>query len=278
MLISVYVVTYNRALKLKRCLDSILNQSLKDFEIVVVDNGSTDDTAELLNVYSERHQNLKFFLLGENKGACHARNVGILSSTGKYITGVDDDDEWLPNRLEILYAAYSEEYSCVFDGDTFVFPDRNTKINVKKREVSVDSLKYQNYIGNQVFTERCKLIDAGLFDVSLVAAQDYDMWYRLVKAYGPAKNAGSFSQLIHLDGADRITASKKKKYGYFRFYKKHRDDLSLQQKKFQLLNIKYVCQSSISLRVFLTLCTITQMKRMVAIFFRKVIFSSAFKF
>lgn len=275
--VSVYVVTFNRAQKLARCLDSILSQTYKGFEVIVVDNGSSDQTQHVLEHYKSLHKNLRYILLGENKGACHARNVAIRASTGIYVTGSDDDDEWLPDRIISMMSEYSDKYSLIYTDDVFV-NGKTLKENKKPQTVTFEDMKYQNLVGNQVLTKRERFIEVGLFDESLVSAQDYDMWFRLIQKYGAAKNTSKVMQRIYVDGNDRITKSKEKKYGYYCFYKKHKKDLSKSQRKYQLINIKYVFQNKISLRYYFYLFTPFNLKRQLRIFINCVIFSTEFRY
>jgi glycosyltransferase involved in cell wall biosynthesis len=275
--VSVYVVTFNRAKKLARCLDSIISQTFKSFEIIIVDNGSSDETHKVLEHYKSLHNNLSYILLGENKGACYARNVAIRASKGIYVTGVDDDDEWLPERIKVMLSAYSDEYSAIYADDFFI-GKKTIKKNKKPKLVNLESMKYQNFVGNQVLTRRNRFIEAGLFDETLVAAQDYDMWFRLIEKYGPAKNVCEALQRIHVDGDDRITKSKHKKHGYYCFYKKHKHHLTRNQRKYQLLNAKYVFQDKISIKFFAYLFSPVKPKRHIGIFMKRVVLSGTFGF
>jgi glycosyltransferase involved in cell wall biosynthesis len=89
-MISVIICTYNRANLLKRALNSLARQSVKDFEIIIVDDGSEDNTCEICNSFKDRITSLKYIYV-KNSGLSYARNVGIKSSTGDYILFTDDD-------------------------------------------------------------------------------------------------------------------------------------------------------------------------------------------
>ncbi len=96
---SVVMTTFNRAALLKRALDSLIAQTEKDWEAVIVDDGSSDDTALMVKGYLETHPNLSY-LFQKNRGVVSAKNLGIFSSNGKFITFLDSDDEYLPSHLE----------------------------------------------------------------------------------------------------------------------------------------------------------------------------------
>jgi glycosyltransferase involved in cell wall biosynthesis len=96
--VSVIIPTYNRAEMLIRAIRSVLKQTYEDYEIIVVDDGSTDDTAKVMKAYE--NDKFKYIRYSLNKGGAFARNLGLDSSRGKYIAFLDSDDEWLPTKLE----------------------------------------------------------------------------------------------------------------------------------------------------------------------------------
>ena len=112
--ISVLVAVYNTAEYLPHCLDSLLNQTLKDVEVVCVDDASTDDSLDILHQYAARDTRLRVIALDENRGQAHARNIGLSCATGDYIGFVDSDD-WLgPDALERVCEAFCQtEVDCV---------------------------------------------------------------------------------------------------------------------------------------------------------------------
>lgn len=97
---SVIICTYNRAELLPRALDSLLTQSYRNFEVLIIDDGSTDGTQAIVKKYLSNELPLRY-LYHKNRGLPLSRNVGILASAGKFITFLDSDDEYLPNHLEI---------------------------------------------------------------------------------------------------------------------------------------------------------------------------------
>ncbi|MBM2835200.1 MAG: glycosyl transferase [Candidatus Brocadiaceae bacterium] len=95
--VSVVIPTYNRAPYVIMAIESVLAQSYQDYEIIVVDDGSTDGTRDVLEPYRDRIR----YMYQDNKGVSAARNTGIQESRGEWIAFLDSDDEWLPNKLEI---------------------------------------------------------------------------------------------------------------------------------------------------------------------------------
>ena len=97
-LVSAIIPTHNRADMLCRAVNSVLSQSFTDFEVIVVDDGSTDDTRQRIEAYADPR--VRYFKHDESNGAAAARNTGIRQARGSYIAFLDDDDEWLPTKLE----------------------------------------------------------------------------------------------------------------------------------------------------------------------------------
>jgi len=276
--ISVYIVTMNRFEFLKRAVDSVLNQSEKDFELIIVDNGSKDETLDYLADLVLLNPKVTCIYLDENKGACYARNKAIEVARGKYITGMDDDDFFEHHRLHDLKKCYEENEGCsfVFSDDNFVNQGVYVFRTKKPNRITLEMLKYQNFVGNQVFSELSKFKSVGGFDETLLAAQDYDMWLRLVYKFGAAIKSIEISQNVELGCGSRISTSPKKFTGYFDFYKKHKSLMSRSQRKHQLLNIKYSCRTSISLKFFIILFSFNCISRKAKIFISKVLKSSAY--
>jgi len=98
--VSIIIPTYNRAHLIGRVIQSVLNQIYQDFEIIVVNDGSTDNTKEVIRKFQERDERIKYIKHNKNKGASAARNTGIKAARGKFIAFQDSDDEWLPEKLE----------------------------------------------------------------------------------------------------------------------------------------------------------------------------------
>lgn len=222
---------------LPRALASVRNQSYPNIEIVVVDDGSTDTTPEILESFE--FENTFIHLRNEqSQGACRARNQGIEASSGIFVAGLDDDDEWHPHRIEFLMKAYSDEFACVTSDVRLIYPKRTVQWN-KEKIITFNDLLYSNRVGNQVLVKKQRLDEVGGFDESLEAAQDYDLWLRLSEKYGPIKNVNKPLQSIYLNhDADQITNPKSQLSGYLRFYKKHKHKMNRTQRKYQLFHIR----------------------------------------
>lgn len=191
MLVSIYMPTKNRLELLQRAVDSVLAQTYRDIELWVVNDGSTDGTAEYLDRISAIDSRLKVVHNAQSVGAPASRNTAIMRSAGMLVTGLDDDDAFHPLRIEKLVDAWQREksngtqFSCLFTQDLFVAPD-TTETSQKPASVRYHELFRYNTIGNQIFTTRQRMIDAGLFDEQMPAWQDLDMFMRVLHRFGQA--------------------------------------------------------------------------------------------
>lgn len=184
---SVVIPAYNRQTTIIRSIESVLNQTFKDFEIIVVDDGSTDNTYQLVNELSDSR--IKY-IKQINSGATSARNNGIMHSQGQYISFLDSDDEWFPNMLEMQLKEYKSDNSigCVYSNVQLVIMNGKAQMFSKKLGVSGNSYSEvlsQGYLApTTVLSAKRKCFEiVGMFDVELPASQDDDMCFRLAKEY-----------------------------------------------------------------------------------------------
>lgn len=188
-LVSVIIPTYNRAGKLKRSIKSVLNQTYENFELIVVDDASKDDTETKVNSFDDSR--IKYIKHDKNKGGGASRNTGIKLSEGKYIAFLDDDDIWLPIKLEkqikkfsllpnIFGAVYSYHYEIDdYTGHLKYFSGSRFRGDVYKR-----LLRGWCAASTSLFVIRSECFEnVGTFDERLESFQDYDLWIRLSKQY-----------------------------------------------------------------------------------------------
>lgn len=254
-LISVYIPTHNRSKLLCRALDSVLNQKSVNVEIIIVDDGSSDNTPDVVNNYLKQYSNIVYLRHEEPKGACAARNYAISVAKGKYITGLDDDDGFLPHHLQGLLAAFDEKYT--FVAASFLEDDGVSRIerSLDCGVIELDSLLHYNKVGNQVFTLTSRLREVGGFDESFPAFQDYDTWVRLVALFGAAKKIPQASYVWHTSHEqDRISNFPHKRLAALElFTKKHCNIMSQQHKNsLEIMRIR-MASEAFSLSTFLKL-------------------------
>ena len=180
--VSVIIPTYNSAHYVTEAVDSVLGQSYRDFEIVVIDDGSTDDTRSVMSRYGSPVR----YLRQPNGGVAEARNRGIEESRGRYVAFLDADDTWAPNKLEQQVEALRNDpgrkacYTAVTVTDADLTPVSVTRSRRRGRAME-DLLYLGNVVGtpSTVICERALLQSAGGFDLSLSQCADWDMWIRL---------------------------------------------------------------------------------------------------
>ncbi|KVX03519.1 glycosyltransferase family 2 protein [Shewanella frigidimarina] len=235
-LVSVYMPTKNRSQLLCKAIDSVLAQDYINIELIIVDDGSTDDTPDILKQLSALHHNIRYFRFNESQGACAARNWAIQHSKGEFVTGLDDDDLFLPNRISSLIKHYDDQYAFICSSCIWDFGKRKRVIDHTEREISLtDQLSY-NEATNQILVKRSRLLDIGGFDIHFVACQDYDLWTRLIIQYGNAKRIDIPSYRINDNGtSQRMIHSTNGATGYVQYLEKHKhlmNDANIANQKF----------------------------------------------
>lgn len=237
--ITVYIVTKNRIDQLKEAIQSVERQSYRDFEIIIVDDGSTDSTPEFLKKY----QSSTSFRWKRNEislGAPAARNTAIQLAEGDFITGLDDDDRFHPDRLTHFIRNWNPEAQILTSDDVFVRMNGSRVRWRKKETITLNDILYKNQIGNQVFTRTEFLQQLGGFDPSLTSAQDHDLWIRLIAAHGPAKTIQlPLHEISIANGSDRISSNRHRWIGYYHCYVKHKRRMNPEQRKFHLHIIRH---------------------------------------
>jgi glycosyltransferase involved in cell wall biosynthesis len=184
-LVTVVIPSYNCARYLPEAINSVLAQTYRPIEVIVVDDGSTDNTAELATAYG----NKIIYIKQENRGLSAARNTGILSSSGKYLVFLDSDDFLLPDMVEVMVRALEEHPECgvAYGGYLIVDEDgsRQSESDLTKpsgrilEKVVTDGLT----IVPSVMVRRDALSVSGIFDPMLPQIEDLDLWLRLAYYY-----------------------------------------------------------------------------------------------
>ncbi|MBA7689290.1 Undecaprenyl-phosphate 4-deoxy-4-formamido-L-arabinose transferase [subsurface metagenome] len=189
--VSVIIPTYNRAHLVSRAIESVLNQTYQDFEIIVVDDGSTDDTEEI--VRSFKNERIRYIRHEKNKGAAAARNTGIKVAKGEYIAFQDSDDEWLPEKLEKQMKVFEnvpQEVGVVYT-DMWTITRNKKRYFYSPKIMPENKIIYKrvlNYgvmnIGIQTALIKKEAFDkAGVFDEKLPRFIDLELFIRLLKYY-----------------------------------------------------------------------------------------------
>lgn len=209
-LVTVYVPTHRRPHMAMRAVNSVLQQDYPNIELIVCDDGTPIEQSLDMKAYLEAHGAL--YLRNETAmGACHARNRAIAQASGTLITGLDDDDEFTPERVGELVSEYHSGVSFVASSYVEVSARSRSERMFDAGSINFDQLLHYNKVGNQVLTETTRLRDVGGFDVDFPAMQDYDLWLRLSKSFGVAKKLRSCTYILHTEHEEqRISAQNDK--------------------------------------------------------------------
>lgn len=189
--ISVVIPTYNRSQFVTKAIGSVLAQTYTNYEIIVVDDGSTDDTREILQPYLDKIN----YISQQNKGVSFARNTGIRAANGEWIAFLDSDDEWLPEKLAVQVKEIGKNTRlCLHTTNAIISDEHTDAINLFCLTGALDKfsneftiierpLKYQIEYGfartQCTLAKREALINVGLFDTSLTIYEDQDLMCRL---------------------------------------------------------------------------------------------------
>jgi len=204
-MITVIIPTYNRRVFLEKAVNSILKQTFKNFELIVVDDGSNDGTGELMQSFPDRR--IRYFFQ-KNKGVSASRNKGIAQSKGDIIAFLDSDDFWKANKLEKQLSFMKSNFSLITHTQEVWYRQGNILNQKKKFRKSSGylfekSLEMCSISISTVMMRKSVIDTIGLFDESLPACEDYDFWLRLTSKYPvhllnehlTVKNGGRLDQL-----------------------------------------------------------------------------------
>ncbi len=187
-LVSVVIPTYNMAAFIGQAISSVLAQSMTDLELVVVDDGSTDETAQVVSGFGDRVS----YIHQANNGGNSARNRGVAAAHGRYVAFLDADDTWLPEKLELQLRVFDEYPSVGFVGCGYQVQNHDgtrshetvVRRNYPSRDAFVRALQICQILpgsASGVVVRRQTLLEAGPFDQSIRIAEDWDMWLRLAQ-------------------------------------------------------------------------------------------------
>ena len=185
MKISVVIPTYNRIALVERAIDSVLRQSIKPFDIIVVDDGSDDGTSEMIQ---KKYRSINL-VQQQNSGVSAARNNGIKHAKGDWISLLDSDDEWTGKKLENQVDRLIKNPDYHFCHTNEIWIRNGVRVNQKKRHQ-----KYGGYIFDKCL-DICRISPSstlfkknilehvGWFDTHLPVCEDYDLWLRITADY-----------------------------------------------------------------------------------------------
>jgi glycosyltransferase involved in cell wall biosynthesis len=220
--VSVVIPTYNRERLIARAVESVLAQTFKDYEIILIDDGSTDQTKEILRSFEGRIR----YIYQTNAGISGARNRGIQESSGEYIAFLDSDDTWLPEKLaeQVRILDTRPEIGIVY-ARMPIINEAGKQIGLKPQAESGKNFDelirlWGDLPTSTVMVRKACFEKAGLFDTTLPPMEDIDMWIRISRFYGLYEIEGKTLALYHYHD-DQITKKRAKAYeALIKLYKK----------------------------------------------------------
>ncbi len=180
--VSVIIPTYNRLPMVQEAVESVLAQDFEDFELIVVDDGSTDGTAEVIRKYGGR---VRLIEHAHNRGVSAARNTGILHSRGKYIAFLDSDDLWVKGKLRIQVNFLDENPQFLLCYTDEIWIRKGKRVNPMKKHSKYSGWIFEKCLPlciispSSAMMRRSLFQKVGLFDEALPVCEDYDFWLRV---------------------------------------------------------------------------------------------------
>lgn len=224
--------THNRVNLLSRAVDSVLTQDYDNLELIIVDDASVDSTRDYLEARKKTDHRIRVFYLSEPKGPSHARNLAIREARGEFITGIDDDDEFLPDRLSIFLNAWDKDYAFITSSFFWDYGNRRKLVSKRTHAVKLDDLLSHKHAICHVFTHTQCLIEAGFFDETMRNSEDWDLWIRLALSKKPIKKLEAATYIIHTaHDMPRLSLDTKKAEGIQRLIDKYQHHMSPKNKK-----------------------------------------------
>lgn len=213
--VSIIICTYNRSDLLPKAIESILKQSFDDFEIIIIDDASQDNTKEIVERYINRDQRIKYFKNVQNLGIAASRNRGVSLAQGEYIAMLDSDDYWLsPDKLKKQVAVLESDREVGLIGTGIICVDENNN-EIKKdiyetedKNIRAQILAKNQFAQSSVLFRKKAFLEVGAYGENFFVCEDLDLWlaigrkYKLVNLSEPL-----VAYLIHSRG---ISKSRKK--------------------------------------------------------------------
>lgn len=188
-LVSIIVPVYNAEKYIEETLESIFSQTYKNFEVMIVDDMSSDGSKDIINRYAQKYDNIRPIFLEKNAGVANARNVGIANARGRFIAFLDSDDIWMSDKLE-KQVSFMTKNNYPFSFTTYRFIDMdsnemNTVVHAKKMLTYNDLLKHNAISCLTVIIDRYQVRDIVM---PSIRHEDYACWLKILKkgynAYG----------------------------------------------------------------------------------------------
>jgi glycosyltransferase involved in cell wall biosynthesis len=182
--VSVILATFNRAAYLTRSINSVLNQTYKDYELIIVDDGSDDDTFSIVNDLVQKHENIRY-LKHSNRKLSLTKNAGVQAAAGRYIAFIDSDDEYKPDYLEkrVSFMKAHENIDLIEGGAIIIGNEYVKDRNDLSKEIHLSEC----VIGPTFFGKKEVFVALGGFDKNILYSEDGNFWERAEKLFSVKK-------------------------------------------------------------------------------------------
>lgn len=252
--ISVIIPTYNRGNLIGKSLNSVLNQTYQNFEVIVVDDGSTDNTSKVIErIHDDR---IKYIKLNDNKGGSNARNIGIKNAKGKYISFQDSDDLFYPNKLELqlqniinknsnldfckIKVIYNSTYS-------YFYPNKKQEQSILSGKIFDELISEGNFISTQSMLVQRNFMRKFFFDINMPRLQDFDVILRMIPKVKISYTQNPLVELHIQNDSVTHSAEKLKKAVYILLTKKFNFNLNQTKLFSKYLNrILIICSKQLN--------------------------------
>ena len=200
--VSVVIATHNYARFLPEALQSVLSQTYTDWECIIVDDASTDNTEEIAREWMAKDIRFRYIKNERNLGEAGTRNVGNATARGEYIAVLDADDWWELDKLELQMQAFADNSNALICYAGAIVHENDTK-RIWNIETHIkDEFDYALRVGDQcphgsVIVKKQTLAEVGGYDVSLPPAADWDLWLRVMFRFGAESFSGIDKPLLH---------------------------------------------------------------------------------
>ncbi len=225
-LVSIIIPIYNSEKFLEAALTSVQNQTYSNWELILIDDASTDSSAQVAREFYLEDQRITYERLPENQGTAVCRNRGIAMAKGDFIAFLDSDDFWLPDKLE-LQVDFMQRHDCDVSYTNYLLIDEEGN-SLHRRVVAMPKLSYKkqmrnNYIGNLTGMYRSKTIGK-VFSPKLRKRQDWGLWLEAIKRSGKPALGIQVDLAFYRKRRDSISTDKVSLVKYnFLFYRNHLD-------------------------------------------------------
>jgi teichuronic acid biosynthesis glycosyltransferase TuaG len=232
-IVSVIMPAFNSEFTITDSINSVINQSFQDWELIIVDDNSTDNTPNVIEQFISLDSRIILKKLTTNNGVSNARNIGVSLSSSELIAFIDSDDLWSPDKLKLQVKYHHQFVTCKISHTDFSMFNQSEiiktplkKINslfIKKRGNLFSQLLYTNCIGTlTVMVDRLTLLNAGSFDVELTAVEDQDLWLRISMIGHEFHYLNNVLSFYRVNSSGLSGNIGKVKFSYKKFLEKHK--------------------------------------------------------